>query len=83
MDFARQTRGILLAKRIILTIWVVLPPAWFALEFFFVYKRFGYLNTFETFKYGQDLAEKFWLAISTALSALYLGPSVLRDAFKK
>jgi hypothetical protein len=66
-------------KQIILTVWVTLPPAWFALEFFFFYRSWGCPGSLETFKYGQDLAAKFWIAVSTALSALYLGPGLLRD----
>ena len=40
--------------------WAVLPPIWFLLEYFLVYRKYGEPGTFELFKYGQDLAKAVW-----------------------
>jgi hypothetical protein len=72
-----KDRVVIGAKEIILALWIVLPPAWFTLEYHFLYKRHGLMDTLEEFKYGQEVAAKFWVAVSTVLSALYVGPSVL------
>ena len=65
-------------KTLILAAWIVLPPGWFSIEFFLVYKKYGEPEAFESFKYGQDVAAKFWIAVSTLLSALYVGPDVIQ-----
>ena len=43
-----------------LVLWTLLPPAWFAFEYSRLYGRWGTPGTFDQFKYGQDVAAKFW-----------------------
>jgi hypothetical protein len=64
-------------KQLILALWIVVPPGWFCFEYFLIYKKYGMPGSFETYKQGQDVAAKFWLAVSTVLSALYVGPHVI------
>jgi hypothetical protein len=50
--------------------WVIAPPVWFSVEYFYLFKKYKIRGTFEAFKYGQDVASKAWLAIAVALSAI-------------
>ena len=69
-------------KQLILAAWIVLPPGWFCIEYFLIYKKNGLPRSFESFKHGQEVAAKFWLAVSTVLSALYIGPHVIEQLSK-
>ncbi len=69
-------------KQFILTAWIVLPPGWFCIEYFLIYKKHGLPGSFEAYKHGQDVAAKFWLAVSTVLSALYVGAHVVDQLSK-
>jgi len=69
-------------KQFILAAWIVLPPGWFCIEYFLIYKKHGLPRSFESFKHGQEVAAKFWLAVSTVLSALYIGPHVIEQLSK-
>ena len=71
-----------LAKRLILAVWIALPPGWFCIEYFLIYKKHGLPRSFESFKHGQEVAAKFWLAVGTVLSALYIGPHVIEQLSK-
>ena len=55
-----------------------LPPGWFALEYFFLFKKYALPGSFDNFKYGQEVASQFWLAVSAVLTALFVGPDVLQ-----
>ena len=44
----------------LLLLWTLLPPAWFSIEYFQLYGRYGLPDTLDQFKYGQELASKFW-----------------------
>lgn len=70
-------------KQFILAAWIVLPPGWFCIEYFLIYKKHGLPRSFEAYKHGQDLAAKFWLAVSTVLSALYVGAHVVDQLAKR
>lgn len=59
-------------KFVLLGSWALLPPLWFLIEGFVVYPRLGLPNTFDKFKYGQDVASKFWVAVGAVLAGLYL-----------
>ena len=48
--------------------WIVVPPMWFMFEYFSLFKSYGCEKLFETFKYGQDVASKAWIAIAGALA---------------
>ena len=71
-----------LLKQLILAAWVVLPPGWFCIEYFLIYKKHALPRSFESFKHGQEVAAKFWLAVGTVLSALYVGPHVIDQLSK-
>jgi len=70
-------------KQFILAAWIVLPPGWFCIEYFLIYKKHGLSGSFEVYKHGQDVAAKFWLAVSTVLSALYVGAHVVDQLSKR
>lgn len=59
-------------KEFILIAWIIGPPAWFAVDYFVIYKAYGVPGSLEYFKYGQDVASKFWIAVTTLLTGLYL-----------
>ncbi|MCC7051776.1 MAG: hypothetical protein IT355_00825 [Gemmatimonadaceae bacterium] len=44
-------------------IWVMVPPAWFAFEYFFLYDREKGRSHFEEFKYGQEVVAKAWATL--------------------
>jgi hypothetical protein len=71
-----------LPKRLILAAWIALPPGWFCIEYFLIFKKHGLPKSFESFKHGQEVAAKFWLAVGTVLSALYVGPHVIDQLSK-
>ena|ERR1700719_39869 len=63
--------------------WVVLPPLFFWLEYFAIYRRRRGYNPgddhpadWEMFKYAQDVSAKVWIAVSTALLILYFGKDI-------
>lgn len=55
--------------------WVLGPPIWFFFEYFY-FRRQGYSECFEVFKYGQDLASKIWVALSAILGYLFFGKEI-------
>jgi hypothetical protein len=65
--------GIKIAKVIVLTAWVVLPPVWFWIEYFYIYPLRSPRPSLDEFKYGQDIASKIWVGLVTALFGLYFG----------
>lgn len=54
---------------LLLVCWTVVPPAWFAVEYFEVFKRYGTDGSLEDFKYGQDIASKVWLSMVAIITA--------------
>jgi hypothetical protein len=56
--------------------WTLVPPIYFWFEFYFWYKP-QFKDTakkpddFDMFKYGQEVSAKIWLAVVSALLALY------------
>jgi hypothetical protein len=50
-------------------LWAVLPPLWFWLEYFYLYRVYGQPDTFELFKYGQEIAKPIWAGVFAALIA--------------
>lgn len=62
----------------IVVTWIIIPPMWFWLDYFFIYLRNHKMGDepppdIDLFKYGQDISSKIWIAVSTALLALYFG----------
>jgi hypothetical protein len=49
--------------------WAVVPPTWFWIEYFYVYRRYGQPDTLELFKYGQDVAKAIWAGVLAGLIA--------------
>jgi hypothetical protein len=67
----------------VLPIWILAPPIWFWIEYFFVYGKEDATKdkpALEAFKYGQDQASKIWLALVTVLFGLYFGKDLIRDS---
>ena len=50
--------------------WVIAPPIWFSFEYFTLYKKKGPNNAFESFKYGQDVSAKAWIAFVIVLTGI-------------
>jgi hypothetical protein len=50
--------------------WVIAPPIWFSFEYFILYKEKGPNNAFESFKYGQDVSAKAWIAFVIVLTGI-------------
>ncbi|URI06151.1 hypothetical protein MW290_09445 [Aquincola tertiaricarbonis] len=50
--------------------WVLLPPLWFAFEYFVLFKTFGPDDGFESLKHGQQLAAQVWLGIAAVLTVI-------------
>ena len=67
-----------LAKMLILVGWILLPPVWFWLQYFgvYTYGRASDPDDLDSFKYGQDISSKIWLAAITALTILYFGKDI-------
>jgi hypothetical protein len=54
--------------------WLVLPPLYFWMEYFWLYKptlAAAAASDLELFKYGQDVSSKIWIAVTSALALLY------------
>jgi hypothetical protein len=62
-------------KKIVFSLWIIIPPLWFWLEYCFLFERglTQFSNNFEKFKYGQELSRNLWLAISAILLLIYFG----------
>jgi hypothetical protein len=65
-------------KAILIVIWVLVPPIWFWLEYFGIwrYEDKDKRQCLEELKLGQELAAKIWLAAITALGILYFGKGI-------
>jgi hypothetical protein len=65
-------------KSVLIFIWVLVPPIWFWLEYFGIwrYEEAKARQNLEDLKYGQELAAKIWLAAITALGILYFGKDI-------
>ena len=55
-------------KRLLLVAWGVIPPAWFLIEYFFVFIPYGVKDSFGYFQYGQNVASKLWAAVFALIS---------------
>lgn len=66
-------------KKVILAVWTLGVPCWFAYEFWWVYRCYGNHSKeeFEIFKHGQELANRIWLALVAVLSILYFGRELI------
>lgn len=56
--------------KVVWALWVVAPPIWFCYEYFWLFREEGVKVDFETFKYGQDIASKGWIAIAALLTGI-------------
>jgi len=50
--------------------WVLAPPAWFFIEYHFVFNRKDDSQAMEQLKMGQDVAQKFWAALLVLLAGI-------------
>jgi hypothetical protein len=59
-------------------LWGVGGPMWFFYEYFFIYRKFGALDSWEQFKHGQHVSGAIWIALTATLTVI--GTSDLLDA---
>lgn len=71
-SIAHKTR-----KEILYAIWVLGPPIWFFIEYFYLFRQHGKPECIETFRYGQELASRIWLALVAVLGFLFFGKELL------
>lgn len=64
-------------KEILYAIWVLGPPIWFFIEYFYLFRQHGKPGCIETFKYGQELASRIWLALVAVLGVLFFSKELL------
>ena len=50
--------------------WTLLPPAWFWVDYFLVFRPYGDLAQFEKFQHGQQVSAAIWAAMALALGVL-------------
>ena len=56
-----------------LAFWTLAPALWFAIEYHWVYPTFRDPTVnFEVFKYGQEVAGKFWAGVVALVGAIAL-----------
>ena len=56
-----------------LAFWTLVPAFWFTIEYHWVYPKFRDPSVnFEYFKYGQEIAAKFWAGIVALVGAIAL-----------
>lgn len=55
---------------ILFGLWAIITPFWFWWEYFYVYREYGNIDTFELFKYGQQVAGAIWAGLLACLFAL-------------
>jgi hypothetical protein len=65
------------AKSWLLSLWLLLPPAWFFIEYIFLYRHFGKPECFEQFKYAQELVARGWIVLVAALGILFFGKEIV------
>jgi hypothetical protein len=56
------------SKYLLLAAWGIIPPIWFLVEYFFLFLPNGVANSFDFFRYGQDVASKVWGGIFALIS---------------
>jgi len=71
------TPGILKVNKkdllVLVGIWTIIPPVWFFVEYFYIYKRCEPHDThkFDQFKHGQQLAAAIWAGLLAFLFIAY------------
>ena len=50
--------------------WVIAPPSWFFVEYYFVFDRKSDAGAVEQLKIGQDVSQKFWAALLVLLGGI-------------
>jgi hypothetical protein len=51
-------------------LWVIAPPGWFFVEYYFIFDRRDDPHALELIKIGQDVAQKFWAALLVLLAGI-------------
>jgi hypothetical protein len=64
-------------KESLYAIWVLGPPIWFFFEYFYLFRQHGKPGCIDTFKYGQELASRIWLALVAVLGVLFFGKELI------
>jgi hypothetical protein len=60
-------------KEIVIAGWALGVPIWFAIEHWFIYRKYGRPEAFDQFKHQQELISRVWLAAIAVLTALFFG----------
>lgn len=78
IDEEKRLAGVGFQKAVLIMFWVLMPPVWFSLEYFGIwrYEDKTVRQGIEDLKVGQELAAKIWLAAVTALGTLYFGKDI-------
>jgi hypothetical protein len=65
-------------KAVLIIIWVLVPPMWFWLEYYGIWKYEDKTKrqSREDLQFNQELPAKIWLAAVTALGILYFGKDI-------
>ena len=56
---------------LIIAAWTLVPPAWFAFEYFFVFDNWNNAEAAQEFKHAETLASKIWAGVLALLVAIY------------
>jgi len=72
-------KGVKVGQAVVLGCWILLPPVWLLIEYFYIWPKMVPQPRIEEFKYGQELASKLWLALVTLLLGLYFGKDLAPD----
>lgn len=56
--------------------WTVVPPVWFWIDYFIVFRRGGDQAQFDEFKHGQQVSAAIWAAVALSLFALATSDAV-------
>ena len=77
-DSEKRLTSVGLQKAVLIVIWVLVPPMWFWLEYYGIWKYEDKTKrqSREDLQFGQELAAKIWLAAVTALGILYFGKDI-------
>jgi hypothetical protein len=70
------------AQAVILGTWILVPPVWFWLDYFFIYRFLDAdkRRPFPEYQFGVELSAKIWLALVTLLLGLCFGKDLFRDS---
>jgi hypothetical protein len=51
----------------VIPLWIIGPPVWFWFDYFFVYRKYGDPEAFDSYKHGQQISLAIWAALAVLL----------------